>query len=112
MKNGIVTNKEGDKYWYKDGFLHREGGPAVEEVGGFQKWCLNGVVHREDGPALIYSNGISLWFIRGEYLTSEEIDIAERIISGVLFNQIPLYINHPRLKYFCHTVLSRNKLKV
>jgi len=32
----------GDKYWYKNGELHREDGPAVELANGKKYWYLNG----------------------------------------------------------------------
>ena len=32
----------GDKYWYLNGKLHREDGPAVEYANGSKFWYLNG----------------------------------------------------------------------
>jgi len=33
----------GDKYWFLNGILHREDGPAIEWASGGKYWCLNGV---------------------------------------------------------------------
>ena len=49
----------GDKFWYLNGKLHREDGPAVECANGDKSWFLNGKLHREDGPAIERANGIS-----------------------------------------------------
>ena len=32
----------GDKHWYLNGELHREGGPAIECNNGYKAWYLNG----------------------------------------------------------------------
>ena len=64
----IVTNNEGT-YYYSDAaktVLHREDGPAVEEVNGDKFWFVNGKRHREDGPASEYTDGHKAWFINGE----------------------------------------------
>ncbi len=42
-KNGIVVYEDGSKYWYRDGRLHREDGPAVEFPNGHQGWYLYGM---------------------------------------------------------------------
>jgi antitoxin component YwqK of YwqJK toxin-antitoxin module len=50
-----IEYEGGDKYWYKNGLLHRENGPAV--ISQYcQIWYLNGRRHREDGPAYIDSH--------------------------------------------------------
>ena len=33
---------------------------------GSQYWYLNGQLHREDGPAEIYSDGYQRWWVNGE----------------------------------------------
>ena len=43
---------DGSKCWYKNGQLHREGGPAEEGADGIKHWYKNGQRHREDGSAL------------------------------------------------------------
>jgi len=62
----------GDKFWFLNGKLHREDGPAVEYSDGSKKWYLNGKLHREDGPAIESSDGDKCWFLNGEEYTEEE----------------------------------------
>lgn len=69
---GLVEYEYKDKYWYKNGELHREDGPAIEKTNGFKAWYKNGLGHREDGPAEIYPNGTEKWWIEDEYYTEEE----------------------------------------
>ena len=33
---------KGNKYWYLNGKLHREDGPAIEYATGYKAWRLNG----------------------------------------------------------------------
>lgn len=42
MKDGLNVLESGVKYWYKNGLLHREGGPAFEYRCGGGEWWLNG----------------------------------------------------------------------
>ena len=56
----------GNKYWYLNGELHREDGPACEFSDGSKEWYLNGKRHREDGPACEYSDGGKEWFLNGK----------------------------------------------
>ena len=39
---------------------------------GFKWWYLNGQLHRENGPAIECANGINLWFLNGKYYTKSE----------------------------------------
>jgi hypothetical protein len=32
----------GDKWWFLNGKLHRENGPAVEWINAYKEWCING----------------------------------------------------------------------
>jgi hypothetical protein len=72
MKNGLLNNKFGDKFWYKDDKYHREDGPAVEWVNGSKEWWINGQLHREDGPAAESNNGEKYWYLNGERIYSQE----------------------------------------
>ena len=38
----------GYKYWYINGELHREDGPAIEYRGGSKEWWLNGIEVTEE----------------------------------------------------------------
>jgi hypothetical protein len=68
----VFTN--GDKFWYLNGKLHREDGPAREYSDGSKYWYLNGKQHREDGPAVEYSDGVKFWYLNDERLTEEEFN--------------------------------------
>jgi hypothetical protein len=39
----LTENKNGNKWWYLDGLLHREDGPAIDNSGHTKFWYLNGV---------------------------------------------------------------------
>jgi len=49
--SGCVTDDYGNKEWYLNNELHREDGPAIENVDGSKEWWVLGKQHREDGPA-------------------------------------------------------------
>ena len=66
MKNGIITNEFGTKFYYKDDKLHREDGPAVVHTDGNFSYWIDDKKHREDGPAVIYSNGDIEYRIEGK----------------------------------------------
>ena len=61
------TDANGDKFWYINGNLHREDGPAVEWANGNKFWYINGKCHREDGPAVEYADGSKCWYIQGKH---------------------------------------------
>ena len=49
-------------HWYKNGRLHREGGPAITNTDGSNKeWYQNGKRHRLDGPARINYGTKEYW---------------------------------------------------
>ena len=68
----VKVNSDGTKFWYFNGQLHREDGPAIEYANGFKYWYLNGKPHREDGPAFEWANGDKEWWLKGEKVTEEE----------------------------------------
>ena len=65
MKNGLVVDEDGNKFWYKDDEYHREDGPAIEWKDGTKYWYRNGRLHREDGPAAEFNNGGKRWSYKG-----------------------------------------------
>ena len=65
-KPTCIINSNGDKHWYLNDELHREDGPAVEDVDGYKAWLLNGKLHREDGPAREWANGTKEWYLNGK----------------------------------------------
>ena len=68
----VKVNKDGSKYWYLNGKLHREDGPAIEHSSGDKYWYLNDELHREDGPAIEYASGSKFWYLNGKYLYKDE----------------------------------------
>ncbi len=68
---GIVRTF-GVYYWFMNGDLHRENGPAVEYDKGKKMWFVNGKRHREDGPAIEYPNGEKEWWLNSIRYTQEE----------------------------------------
>ena len=75
MKTYRVTVDDcGTKWWYFNGQLHREDGPAVEWADGTKYWHFNGKIHREDGPAIEWASGSKYWFLNGEELTEAEFN--------------------------------------
>ena len=57
----------GDKFWYQNGKLHREDGPAIEYANGDKSWYQNGKMHRTDGPVIERANGHKAWYIDSIY---------------------------------------------
>jgi hypothetical protein len=57
------VSSDGSKYWYLNGKLHREDGPACEYPNGSKSWYLNDQLHRTDGPALEYANEYKAWWL-------------------------------------------------
>lgn len=59
-------HEDGTKYWYHNGKLHREDGPAIEYPDGSKFWYNNDKLHRDDGPAVEHSNGDKFWYKYGK----------------------------------------------
>lgn len=49
--NEVKTNIDG-VFWYKNGTLHRDDGPAIELKNGSKEYWVEGNRHRENGPAV------------------------------------------------------------
>jgi hypothetical protein len=62
-------NYVGDRQWYKEGKLHRDGDlPAVIYDDGDQFWYKEGKLHRDgDLPAVIYDDGDQHWYKEGKH---------------------------------------------
>lgn len=71
----------GDKYWFMNNELHREGGPAIERNNGVKEWWVNSRLHREDGPAIECTNDVKFWFLNGIEYTEQEYKIQLRLIK-------------------------------
>ena len=59
-------NGRRDKFWFLNGEIHRENGPACEYVYGDKEWFISGKLHREDGPAVQYISGYKSWYMDGK----------------------------------------------
>ena len=64
-KQVFRVNRFGGKYWYLNGKLHKENGPAIEHADGHKYWYLNGQRHRENGPAIEHADGCKWWYLNG-----------------------------------------------
>lgn len=67
IKNGLIINKFGTKYWYKDNLLHQVDGPAAIHANGYKEWYLEGKLYRVDGPVIEYANGDKGWSLEDKY---------------------------------------------
>jgi len=63
---GIIKWETARISFYKNGKLHREGGPAIIYTTALRYWYKEGKIHRLDGPAIKYSNKEYDWWIEGE----------------------------------------------
>jgi hypothetical protein len=68
-----------NKYYYLNGKLHREDGPAIE-FNNTEHWYLNGKLHREDGPALEDINGNKFWYINDKAVVCNSQEEFERLM--------------------------------
>jgi hypothetical protein len=66
------NDTDGERFWYKEGHLHREDGPAVTNKLGLEKWFFEGRLHRTDGPAIVYPNGKTAFYLHGEQYAEED----------------------------------------
>ena len=48
IEHTVMVYDDGSKYWWLNGKLHREDGPAIEGADGDKSWYLNGKLHREE----------------------------------------------------------------
>jgi len=71
----------GTKYWFLNGQLHREDGPAYEGSERTKVWYLKGNTHRKDGPAVEWSDGDKEWYLKGKKVTEKE---HKRLTSKVI----------------------------
>jgi hypothetical protein len=78
MRNGMITNSQGTKFWYQNDQRHRTNGPAVEHNNGDKFWYQNDQLHRIDGPAVEYASGAKSWYIKGvEYTFNEWLNLVD-----------------------------------
>lgn len=73
-KNGKYEKDDGI-YWYVNGKLHREDGPAIEWKDGSQGWFVEGKCHCETGPAIQNADGKNQWFIHNISISEEDYQV-------------------------------------
>lgn len=73
LLSGYYINEYGVHEWYRDGYQHRDVGPAVVYPDGDQFWYQHGEIHREDGPAIIYGYSKMEWYLHDEQIIDPEI---------------------------------------
>ena len=66
MSNYQIEKDAYGMYYYLNGILHREDGPAIELVNGDRAWWVNGKLHREYDPAIEHGNGTKIWYKNGK----------------------------------------------
>jgi len=81
IKNDLIVDYYGTKFWYLNGQFHREDGPAVEYADGTKYWYLNGKRHREDGPAVEWADGDKYWYYHDEGIECKSTEEFLRIIN-------------------------------
>ena len=69
-----VEDVDGYKAYYINDKLHRVDGPAVEHIDGSKSYFINVQRHREDGPAREWENGDKVYYINHKLLTEEEFN--------------------------------------
>ena len=62
LKTEIVIDEHGTEYYYINGKLHREDGPAIIYNNGHKEWWINGHRVSESGTALHRLDHITLKF--------------------------------------------------
>lgn len=80
-----VEYTNGDKSWYVDGKLHRVDGPAIDSFCGTKFWYLYGKLHRPDGPAIEHFDGTQEWYYCGEKIECATTEEFLRIVNLKVF---------------------------
>jgi hypothetical protein len=104
---GIKEYPNGDKYWFKEGKLHREDGPAIECADGTKYWWIDG---KQFFEVIDVTNKLFLGKEKGKYglewlkfLTDKRIE-EYPIIPGfkprlIQYSSIEEYVSlHKRIK--------------
>ena len=74
----------GNHKYYLNGQLHRENGPALENINGDQFYYQYGKLHREDGPAYIcvcMEPNIIKWYWEGTRIKCTSQQEFEQLIK-------------------------------
>lgn len=65
-----VEDADGHKFWYKENKLHRDDGPVIEWSDGEKNWYKEGKLHREDGPAIERADGTKEYYLNDKIYDS------------------------------------------
>ena len=84
-KSICEISNSGNKYWWLNGKLHREEGPAVEYADGSKRWMINGEYHREDGPAIESYDGNKFCLYQGKEIDCKDNQEFLRMIKLMAF---------------------------
>jgi hypothetical protein len=92
---GIIKWNTGTVTFMKNGFLHREDGPAYIGFKGYKEWLFEGKYHNLNGPAIIYPDGHEEYWVRGTWLKNCISNEALQLYLDMLkLKKIPLeFIN-------------------
>ena len=84
QRNGIYEIENLGTYYVVNGKLHREDGPAFENIFGYKEWHINGKRHRLDGPAIKSKIYEHYWIENKSYSSKEEFELAAYLyINGL-----------------------------
>lgn len=73
----VILNS-GEKKWYYNGLIHREGTPAVNIPGYENQYFHMGKLHRENGPAIESIDDEQFW-INGYQISKEKFEFHKKI---------------------------------
>ena len=62
--------------------------------GGTKFWWINGKLHREDGPACEWTDGDKAWYLNGEELTEEEFLKKTSSVKEMTVEEISKALGH------------------
>ena len=86
QQNGIYEVENAGTFYYVNGKLHREDGPAEEYISGDKRWYINNKLHRLDGHAIEWSDDgdVEYWIEGKRYSTKEEFEKAAYLYKNGL----------------------------
>ena len=64
------------------------------EYNGDTFWYINGKLHREDGPAVEWANGSKEWYLNGGELTEEQHKIQTSPVKDYTVTEISKLLGH------------------
>lgn len=73
-----VILESGERKWYYQGLLHREGNPAIQIPGYENQYYEMGLKHRVDGPAIESIDGEEYW-INGNQISKEQFELNKKL---------------------------------